>query len=75
MTERTETLVVDGIRCMRCPPKIANALGAVAGVTGGSTTLTGDVTVSYTGGEQTRSRIVDALAAAGFPLRPVGDLG
>ncbi len=75
MTEQTETILVDGIHCLQCPPKIAAALGAVPGVTGGRTTLAGEVTVSYTGGEAVRGEIVTALAVAGFPLRTVGDLG
>ena len=74
MSEVTETLVVDGIHCMQCPPKIAAALRGVDGLTGGSATLAGDVTVTYDGLPGTRDAIVTALTGAGFPLRAIGDL-
>ena len=47
--------------------KIAGALGPVDGLLGASANLMGEVTVAYERPD-TRTAVVEALAAAGFPV-------
>ena len=69
MAEIRETLTVEGIHCLRCPPKIGAALAPVPGVLAASASLAGDVTVRYDGDVPgVREAVVSALGAAGFPV-------
>ncbi len=69
MAEIRETLTVEGIHCLRCPPKIGDALAAVPGVVAASATLDGHVTVRLDDSvPDVRGSVVAALASAGFPV-------
>ena len=69
VAEVRETLTVEGIHCLQCPPKIGRALEPVPGVVAAAATLAGDVHVVYDDDvPAVRSAIVEALATAGFPV-------
>lgn len=68
MAQVRETLAVDGIHCLQCPPKIGRALEGVEGVIAASATLAGDVAVVYDDAvPDVRRHVLAALDAAGFP--------
>ncbi len=69
MSEIAETLQVEGVYCMQCVAKIGGAIGSIDGLRAASANLAGEVSIRYDEGEpQTRRAVVDALAAAGFPV-------
>jgi copper chaperone CopZ len=69
VAEIRETLTVEGIHCLQCPPKIGAALAPVPGVLAASASLAGDVTVRYDDAVPgVRAAVVASLAAAGFPV-------
>ena len=69
MAEVAETLQVEGVYCMQCVAKIGGAIGSIDGLRAASANLAGEVSITYDAAEPgTRSAVVDALAAAGFPV-------
>ena len=69
VAEIRETLTVEGIHCLQCPPKIGAALAPLPGVVGASASLAGQVTVAYDDAVPgVREAVRTSLAAAGFPV-------
>ena len=69
MAEIAETLKVEGVHCMQCVAKIGGAIGTIDGLTAASANVLGEVSIRYDDAEpDTRRAVVDALAAAGFPV-------
>ena len=69
MAEIAETLQVEGVHCMQCVAKIGGAIGTIDGLTAASANVLGEVSIRYDDAEpDTRRAVVDALAAAGFPV-------
>ena len=69
MPEIAETLQVEGVHCMQCVAKIGGAIGEIDGLRAASANLAGEVSIRYDAEEpQTRRAVVEALAAAGFPV-------
>jgi copper chaperone CopZ len=69
VAEVAETLQVEGVHCMQCVAKIGGAIGSIDGLTAASANLLGEVSIRYDDAEpDTRRAVVDALAAAGFPV-------
>lgn len=70
MAEIAETLQVEGVHCMQCVVKIGSAIGSIDGLRAASANLAGEVSIRYDDrAPQTRTAVVDALAAAGFPVQ------
>jgi copper chaperone CopZ len=63
----TETLEVEGVRCVQCVQKLGEALGRVEGLAGASANLMGEVTIAY-GEPSARAAAVAAIEAAGFSV-------
>ncbi len=69
VAEIRETLTVEGIHCLRCPPKIGAALAPLPGVVAASASLAGDVTVRYDDAVPgVRDAVLASLGAAGFSV-------
>lgn len=69
MPEISETLTVEGIHCLQCPPRIGAALAPVPGVVAASASLAGEVTVRYEDHVPgVRAAVLAALGTAGYPV-------
>ncbi len=62
----TETLQVSGIRCERCVERLAVALRGHDGLESANANLMGVVTISWDDERTERTRLVEAMAQAGF---------
>ena len=66
MTEQTDVLQVNGIRCERCVNRLAVALRAEEGLVGASANMMGQVTMTWDDDVTDRETLVAALSRAGF---------
>jgi len=72
-TSGTTTLNIDGMTCGHCVQAVTKALSAVPGVKVRSVAVGSAVIEAVDG--LTTGRAVDALDAAGYPAKAVGDAG
>jgi copper chaperone CopZ len=73
MTQATDTLVVDGIRCERCVMRLATALEDQPGLEAANANLQGAVTLTWDDEVTSREALAQALAVAGFHERMSSD--